>query len=150
MTRFDDWPERLLACVAAARARPFAWGSHDCGLFAADCVRVMTGADPAASYRRCYASKHGAYAVLRRGAGAGGVRAGFKTAPTGAALAAAWTAALGMPLASPNLAQRGDVVLVESRAGAACGVVLGGVIAAAGPKGLVFLPLGAALQAWRV
>ncbi len=152
VTRFDDWPERLLACIEAARARPFAWGQQDCALFAADCVRAMTGADPAAAFRGRYACARGAYAILRRTVGAG-VRAGFKPAPTnrkGEALAGAWTAALGAPLANPACAQRGDVVLVDTSTGAATGVVVGAGLAAAGPDGVIFLPLDAARLAWRV
>jgi hypothetical protein len=114
-------------------------------LFAADCVRAITGVDPAASYRGHYASQRGARAVLRRHVGAG-----LKPATTHNALSAAWTAALGTPLAHPYLAQRGDVVLVDTDAGAAAGVVVGGAIAAAGPVGLIFLPLRLARRAWRV
>lgn len=35
----------------ARRSVPFAWGSNDCRLFAADAVQAMTGVDHAAELR---------------------------------------------------------------------------------------------------
>lgn len=48
MERRQDWPERLAEVLDAARDGR--WDSEDaypCGYFAADCVRAMTGEDPA-------------------------------------------------------------------------------------------------------
>jgi hypothetical protein len=41
LTRREDWPSRLAAALEEARDKPFKWGSHDCGLFAADCVLAI-------------------------------------------------------------------------------------------------------------
>jgi hypothetical protein len=178
--RYGDWPERLARCIAAARTRRFAWGEHDCALFAADCVQAMTGRDPAGAYRGRYRTALGVARLLRQ---------------RNSDLAGAWTAALGAPLANPAYAQRGDVVVfaiaafappIEANGGAtgqvlasiggakqaassggagkkplaapgggqinaaATGICLGSRCAAAGPGGLSFVPLAAARLAWRV
>jgi hypothetical protein len=64
MTRLRDWPSRFAALVAGARARPFAWGSHDCCLWAADAVQALTGRDPAAQWRGTYSSELGAFRIV--------------------------------------------------------------------------------------
>jgi hypothetical protein len=51
MKRYEDWPQRLVAAIEAARGRPFSWGAMDCCLFAADVVLAMTGVDYAAGFR---------------------------------------------------------------------------------------------------
>lgn len=52
--RLHDWPERLSKTIAAARGTPFAYGRHDCCIFAADCVEALTGIDLAADWRGKY------------------------------------------------------------------------------------------------
>lgn len=64
MTRLRDWQSRFAALVAEARARPFAWGSHDCCLWAADAVQAVTGRDPAARWRGTYSSEVGAFRIV--------------------------------------------------------------------------------------
>jgi hypothetical protein len=185
--RFENWPERLNALIALRCSRPFAWGEHDCALFACDAVLAMTGADPAAWFRGRYRTRRGAYRLLKTFGGAG--------------LAATWekiAAQRGLPEIAPAFARRGDVLLFDAipllpsgeasvfsapsgKAGdlagrrkldlpeganrmlaspegnqkkgkraEALGVCVGRDIAAAGPGGLVFLPLAAARRAWRV
>ncbi len=130
--RREDWPSRLSDFIEAARRRPFSWGRHDCCLFAADWVREATGADPAADWRGRYRSASGARRILRQ--------------HFDGDVAAVATAVLGEPLASPLLAQRGDVALVDG----ALGVVIGAEVALLGEAGLAFHPLGTAARAWRV
>lgn len=47
LVRFHDWPERLLAYVAAREVAVFAWGkgAHDCCSFANGGVLAQTGVD---------------------------------------------------------------------------------------------------------
>lgn len=52
--RLHEWPQLLDAQIELARSRPFAYGSFDCCLFAADCVLAMTGQDPAEQLRGSY------------------------------------------------------------------------------------------------
>ncbi len=134
MRRFEDWPRRLAAAIEAARGRPFSWGEHDCALFAAGVVRELTGEDLAASFRGRYRSKAEAVAIL-------GARGGLE---------AVATSALGAPLGTPALAQRGDVVLVQTDEGLALGICCGPHAAVTGPQGLAFAPMPAWLKAWRV
>ncbi len=51
MIRHADWPARLAAYIEAHRSAPFAWGVHDCVLFASGAIAAITGTDPAASFR---------------------------------------------------------------------------------------------------
>lgn len=137
LKRFEDWPARLARALAEAARRPFAWGSHDCALFAAGVVQALTGTDPAAELRGRYETAAGAARAL----GSGGL----------AATAEALACAHGMEAIPPLMAQRGDVVLFETEGRDALGVVdLNGRIAAAGEAGLVVLPLSHAKRAWRV
>lgn len=139
--RREDWPARLNEAIAARLRVRFAFGAHDCCLFAADVVQAMTGLDPAARFRDRYRTAHGAARVLKR---AGGLE------PLMEQIAAAH----GMPEVPPLTAQRGDVVLLDAEpdtVNPALGVVApDGRIAAAGPDWLAFLPLRAARRAWRV
>lgn len=95
LKRHDDWEERLSVYLDRVADEPFKWGSHDCALFAADCVLAMTGADPAEAYRGKYDTARGAAEALREhGAGTllKTLRATFETE------------------ISVHFAQRGDVV----------------------------------------
>jgi hypothetical protein len=129
--RREDWPSRLIDFIEAASGRPFSWGSSDCCLFAADWVQDATGIDPAAGHRGRYRTEAGAARLLNR---------------LGGSVDAAATGALGAPLASPLLAQRGDIALV----GGALGVVIGGEVALLSETGPVLHPLATAARAWRV
>lgn len=60
MTRCEDWHARLAAYVFDAGRTPFAYGSHDCALFAAGAVEAMTGTDLAAGWRGIYRTLAGA------------------------------------------------------------------------------------------
>jgi hypothetical protein len=137
MTRHPDWPQRLAAYLQAARPLPFAWVANDCCTFAAGAVLTMTGTDPMAPHRHKYKTQRGAARVLAQ---AGGLLA--------------WVVqALGEPLLTCAMAQRGDVVLYAMAAPHgphALGICVGTHIAAPGPGGMVLLPMGAAAAAWRV
>lgn len=140
MTRFEDWPIRLDRFLQAASGRPFSWGGHgggsDCALFAADAVQAIRGDDPAAAFRGRYTTAIGAARALKR-YGAGDLES---TA----------TMMLGEPLANPLLAQRGDVVSVDTEDGPALGVCVGAKVAVVGKTGLVQMQLRGARKAWRV
>lgn len=137
--RVEAWPERLAALIEARREAPFAWGSHDCCLFAADAVLASTGRDPAAAVRGSYASEAEAEALML---GAGGLEA----------FVAAAAAEAGLPEIPVAFAQRGDIALVRPGNDPAVGVVLGDRVAVVGMDRMGFLPIGAAgvLRAWAV
>jgi hypothetical protein len=98
--RVPTRPERLAALIEARRHTPFAWGTHDCCLFAADAVLATTGADPAAEWRGRYDSEAEALELL----GARGLEGTVADA----------MAAFGAPECPVLAAQRGDVVLATS------------------------------------
>lgn len=143
MQRAHDWPTRLLNHVEQARRTPFAWGASDCCLFACDCVRAMTGVDPAAWFRGRYKTRGGAMRALKA-YGGGGLEAAARRIAI----------ELGAPQLPPSLAQRGDVVLLSvpdcPPENLALGVCLGGHHVAQGPGGIAVVPLAYALRAWRV
>jgi len=135
--RLPGWPERLADIIDAHRDTPFAWGTHDCCLFAAAVVAALTGHDPAAGYRGAYATEAEAEALI----GPGGLP-GFL---------AQQAAAAGLPqLPHPSQAQRGDLALVTVGNTPLLGVVLGDLVAAPGTDGLAFVPAGTATMGWAV
>lgn len=143
LARRNDWPNRLMDAVAAAKAKPFAWGESDCCLFACDCILAMTGVDPAAWFRGRYTTRKGAMRCLKTFSGGG-------IAATVERIAADCRA----PEILPTQAQRGDVLLVDAPEcppeRLAMGVCVGTHIAAMGPHGVTLVPLARGLRAWRV
>ncbi|WP_160119625.1 DUF6950 family protein [Rhodovarius lipocyclicus] len=137
LARSQDWPERLAAFIDARRYTPFAWGTNDCAMLAADAVLELTGMDPAAQYRGAYATEDQADGMI---SAAGGLEA----------LSDSLAAAAGLGSCMPAFAQRGDLVLVEHGNIRALGVVTGDAVAVPGPDGLAFLPVRAAVRAWSV
>jgi hypothetical protein len=135
--RLPDWPERLADLVEARRHVPFAWGAHDCALFAADAIAATTGERPFEAWRGRYASEAEADAATEAG---GGVEA----------VVAAELGRWGAAELQPALAQRGDVAMVRVGNTEAVGVVIGEAVAVPGPDRLAFVPLRRAYRAWAV
>lgn len=133
LQRLPDWPSRLDDYVSACSGIAFAWGRHDCALFAAGAVLAITGTAvplPAWRDRR---------AALRVIAKAGGLDVAVSQYLP--------------PLVSPLLAQRGDVLLVRATAdgeGPALAVCLGHVWAAPGASTINYGDPSGAVKAWRV
>lgn len=127
--RLYNWESRLSAYVASISQRGFAWGEHDCALFAAGGVEAVTGADPARSWRGAYASATGGLRLLRQ--------AGFGDH---VACAAALYPAIPMAVALP-----GDLAVLPAEDGVgALGIVQGEMIYVLRPDGLGLVPLSAA------
>lgn len=91
------------------RRTPFVWGETDCALFAADCVRAMTGDDPAKRFRGKYTSAEGAVKAIRK---------------AGAADLGELAAGMADEIA-PALAQVGDVATWIDDGNIVMGVVIG-------------------------
>ena len=126
------WSLRLDALIAARMAAPFAWGTHDCCLFAADAVVAQTSEDPAAEFRGMYVDARGAVALLTD---LGGLQAV-------AARAGEFIPAL--------CAQVGDIGLVEHEGRELLAVCAGPVWLVPAEQGLAALPIDSAISAWRV
>ena len=136
MTRLPDWPERLAAYLAQQRPHRFAWGVHDCAIFAAGAVSTITGRQGLPAQWSSLAE------AVRQLRAAGGLPAAVDQV---------------LPrLAVPSLAQRGDVVLVQQPV--AAGRARRQFLAVAdGPRcwvpsvtGLHSLPIALAVTAWGV
>lgn len=135
------WELALDNFIKSRLNTPFAWGYQDCALFACDCIKAMTGDDPAAWFRGRYDSEKAAYAALKEFAG-GGL---LETAIT-------ITQALGYPSQKTSFAQRGDIALAGTQYGQTLGIVaLDGLhVWMADVKGLSQIPLKDAVHSWRV
>lgn len=140
--RLSNWPALFGAFIESRRSAPFAWGQHDCCLFACDGILAHSGLDPAAKlFRGKYRDALGAARLVRK-------HGGIEAIATKVCSAHGWPA-----LGSPLLAQRGDVVLLllpEDPMGAALGLCLGAEVAFTGPAGITLHPLTACAKAWAV
>jgi hypothetical protein len=110
------------------REKPFAWGRHDCALFAAQWVKLATGKSLTMGIR--YRSERAGRKAL---AGAG------YDAPVD-------VAAAHLQEVHPAFARPGDVALI----GDAMGIVAGERVAVLRPEGLGWVPLTDATRAFRV
>lgn len=136
MKRYSFWRTALADYVHRVAHLSFQWGEHDCALFAAGAVEVMTGEDIAAPYR-------GRYKTM-----AGGLRAMRKT---GHDDHVAYFASLFEEI-HPSHATVGDIAVIAIDEGEALGVVQGERIYAIGPgeTRIGTVPLGRASRAFRV
>lgn len=129
-TRLPDWRPRLAAYLEEVRTRPFAYGGHDCALFAAGAVEAMTGTDLAADYRGRYGSlkeglklvKGGHLAILRD----------------------------HLRPVAPAFAQVGDIALIGEVGFPALGLIQGETILVLREDGLGLMPRAAATGVWQV
>jgi len=132
--RIPTWRTALHETVEAHRRVPFAWGQHDCALFAADCIKAMTGLDLATGFRGSYHSASGAQRALKR--------AGYSDLVSLAANFFEETTAM--------MAGAGDIAAFETPDGWALGVVVGERVTVLGPDGLGSLDRLDAAKAFRI
>lgn len=146
--RKQNWPVLLNDFIESRQAIPFQWGANDCCLFVCDAIATMTDIDPAKGIRNRYKTIRGAVGFIRRMGGVAGI-------------AQTICAKYGFTeLSTVNLAQRGDVVMLDtSNEGFASqsltdkntlGVCLGGHAAFVGLKELEFAQISRCVKAWRV
>jgi len=140
--RVLDWPERLAACIEAAHDVPFAWGSHDCVLWACDVVKELTGTDPAERFRGQCDSAFSAIRLVQ------------EIHPDGfEAMIRMLAAEQGYSEIPPAFAQRGDLVLCPSGLESwphALGICIGIHAMMTGISGLVRVSMTAVVAAWRI
>jgi hypothetical protein len=134
MVKLFGWRNRLKSYASASAREPFAYGRHDCALFAAGAVEAMTGHDPAADWRGRYTTLLGGLRVIRKSGHDDHIAA-----------AAAWFAEI-----PPAKAQVGDLAVVAGDDGPALGVVAGPHVWVLRPDGLGTVPLTMAERAFRV
>lgn len=133
--RLPDWDLRLDDFLRDSMTADWAWGQHDCIMWACAAVAAMTGADPAAGFRGTYDSEAGAEDML--------ASLGHKS------ILGPLQKLFGRPLRGVGFAQRGDVVLAMIEGTAFAGICLGAVSVFA-QQPLVRVPTAAARMAWRV
>lgn len=134
MTRVQGWERALFNFTVERHALPHEWGKHDCALFAADGVRIMTGVDPMADIRGTYTTRIGAARAIKK--------LGVDT--LGQAVS------LKLPSITPSVARRGDVVMCNGDDGEFLAIVQGATAVGPSRRGLIHVPLKQALAAWRV
>lgn len=130
--RLHDWMMRFEALVLDRQHTRFAFGAHDCSMWACDVVLAITGRDPAVDLRGSYQDEAGAEAVMAAGGG----------------LAAMAAARFGDEI-HPAMAATGDIGLIETPRGPALVVCNGPAWLAAAPFGLAVVPTREVLRAWR-
>ena len=132
--RRDDWRPALHEAIEATRREPFRWGERDCALFAADCIKAMTGHDLGFGFRGGYEDAPGAMKALRR--------AGFDDLPS---LAASFFEEI-----HPVRAGVGDIAAIEMAEGWALGVYGGPRVTVLRPDGLGSVDRSMVTKAFRV
>ncbi len=126
--RLVNWESRLMAYIAGVARTGFAFGQHDCALFAAGGVEAVTGDDPAHAWRGRYVSQAGGIRRLRRSGHDDHIAA----------------ARALFPKLHPSGAMLGDLAVVPSGDGlGAIGIVQGEMIYVLRPDGLGLLPASA-------
>jgi len=138
MKKTEGWDIRLSEFLAENKDRKFERGVHDCALFAADCLKVMTGEDHGAPYRNKYKTLAGANKMIEHLGNTD--------------LLALACSVVGEPMENMNFASRGDIVAVKyKRDIALCVIDLSGRKAVtAGQDGLEYFDRPLWLKAWRV
>lgn len=141
LQRFDDWPERLHVFIESRRRTLFAWGSHDCALFACDGVLAITGVDLASTMRGRYSDEASARGAITEEMG---------DEATLEDLAEGIATARFLDEIAVALAGRGDVVLMDSPAGPALGLCVGAVAVFASPAGTALVNMSRVRRAWAI
>ena len=129
--RLPDWQLRLEAFIGSRWLMPFAWGTNDCAIFAADAVLAVCGYDPAEGLRghrtaqdaQVIAEEQGGVVALAR-------------------------ARLGARI-GPLLAAAGDVGMVHMPVGPTLVVCAGGHFVGPGERGVVYVATDTVRLAWR-
>jgi hypothetical protein len=135
--RLSDWPERLYEFIEQRRHVQFTWGSNDCCTFAADAVLACTSVDPIADL---IAENNGPWTSQLQAQRLLVQHGGMK---------AIVTARFGTPV-PVSMAQRGDVLMINSADNPALVICVGTQYVGPGPDGLVCGDVSSADLAWRV
>jgi hypothetical protein len=142
----DHWQELLHAYILRRQNELFKWGTMDCCLFACDAVLELTGVDLAADFRSKYDSLLTAMKAMREFTGQDETETLVESV---AEKVAALNEIQEVPLL---MAQRGDVILLDSPLGKGLGILglRGTTVHCAGHDGIVDVPLEECLRAWRI
>lgn len=131
MRRSSNWPRRLMEYIERNAREPFAWGEHDCALFAAGAVHAMTGEDPMEAIRGTYSDESGAEDAIASLSARG--------------LYGALTEVLGASVVGAQ-GKRGDIAYHNG----ICGVVMGRDALFVSDEGLIRVPIRQVQRAFHV
>jgi hypothetical protein len=136
--KVQGWETKLAEYINKMRHEPFVREKHDCTMFAANCIELMTKKDLAEEFRGKYHDAETAYKLL--------LDMGYTD------LVSVARKKLGKPLKTPKLAQRGDLVCIEGHEGQTFAIVdLSGRYAVfPGRNEMQFSPMKNWIMAWRV
>jgi len=134
--RIENWTTRLDNVLADAEARHFAWGKHDCCLFADAAHEAVTGTRLVPEAIEAYTDEKSAYRYLKKR---------FKTIE-------GMAAQLLGDSCDPAFAGRGDIAMVQSGERFAVGVIdlTGENIAFVDAEGMARLPRSVGLKFWKI
>lgn len=135
--RLANWESSVITYLNECRTTPFAWGAHDCCIFANNVVQRVSGCSLYDKFAGHYTTERGALIALKR-YGEGD-------------LVGTITELLGTPIPRLQL-RRGDIALVSNDGllGLAIAVVWAGFLVQPGTHGLVQMPTEYASRGWRV
>ena len=141
LRRYDLWPRLLSEYFDSKRETPFAWGTHDCMVFAYGAVEVMHGKNPLVNLHGKYNTAKGAACILRRSYKSDIMVAISKL-----------NKACGMPPIPAPFARRGDLLVLDYNGRTSLGVAgFNADIIVAAEIGIASVPLlKYAKLAWRV
>lgn len=132
--RLENWPYLLNEAIHEARNKPFKWGEHDCALFSASIVKVITGIDFSEDWKGTYDSPESLESEMKK--------RGFYSL----------TQLVDHYLDRVDMleAMKGDVVMSLMRGNQTLGICVGNAAAFVSDSGLVFHPIDSCFIAWRV
>lgn len=144
LQRVGDWPRRLIDYLSEVEDKDFEYGTHDCFLFAVDCIKVMTEVDIGVDWRGTYTTELGA------------VKSVIKEQNKDWNLIDFWSWLMrqyGCHEVKINFAHRGDPVFIDDTGGnLGLGIIDPGSIGVlgVGKAGLVKIKKKNILQSWSI
>ncbi|HEY2467976.1 MAG TPA: hypothetical protein VGI45_09040 [Terracidiphilus sp.] len=109
--REQNWTYNLGDFINSIHNAPFEYGTHDCGILAAGCIKALTGVDAMPSMQ--YTTAAGAARASKRICGS----------PYIGDLIAHLAAQYGWTEVKPTFAHRGDLIVIGEKAQARLGIV---------------------------
>lgn len=143
LRRLWDWQTRADRFLRQVNKMPFAFGTHDCSMFATNMVREITGEDVVKAIRGLYKTEQEAKDIIDQLTKGQGLEQ----------LADQIARQFGLEQISVLRAQRCDVVLINVESNPALGIVsMDGrhILVAAARGGVIRYPLKDAIKAWRI
>lgn len=133
LKRFENWPELLHSAIESRIDSRFSWGDFDCCMFAAECVKAITGEWLMPDLE--YSSKETAIAVIQENGGLSNI-----------------VSEIFGNSAFPLAASRGDIVMRhdEDTGMMSLGICVGELVAFPALRGVAYVNLADCICCWKV